>query len=197
MSRVLVRTVLLTLGIAVALAARTPAASRADQRERFTALAVLQGGPGAAVPVDIVINRWSSDADRDRLLNTLTEQGSKKLLDLLQDMPEIGSLATPGSVGIQVRFAQRTTLPTGAERIMLLTDRPMAFFEMANQTRSTEYPFSVIQLQINSNGRGEGTASLATKIRMDADTKTIVLENYDIRPVTLTGIRRLTDRGKE
>src|SRR5262249_49636839 len=49
--------------------------------ERFTALAVNMsnvGRPGAST-IDIAVNRWSTDAERDRLLNTLLENGPEKL----------------------------------------------------------------------------------------------------------------------
>jgi hypothetical protein len=174
------------------------AGARADDAAaRFTALAIVQGGPGAAVPVTIVINKWSSDADRDRLLTTLTEQGSKKLLDALSDMPQIGSIASPGSVGIQIRFARQSTLPGGGQHITLLTDRPMGFLEAANMGRSTDYPFAAIDLKILPDGSGSGTASLATKISLDRDTNTIVLENYTIQPVQLTGVKRLGGDSKK
>src|SRR6185437_16631657 len=57
--------------------------------ERFTAMAVNmeRGGSGT---IQIVVDRWSSDADRTKLLNTLTQQGPDKLLDVLQDLPRVG-----------------------------------------------------------------------------------------------------------
>jgi len=59
---------------------------------RFTALAVNMGHPGptGAGTVEIVVNRFSSDAERDRLLSVLLEKGPEKLLDVLRDMPRVG-----------------------------------------------------------------------------------------------------------
>jgi hypothetical protein len=160
-------------------------------QESFSALAVVQGGPGAAVPVNIVINQWSTAADENKLLEALSAgQSGKKLLDLLEDMPTLGSIAAPGSVGIQLRFARRSATGAGGEHITLLANRPLGFAEAAAQARSTDYPFTIIDLNVNGRGEGQGTVSLATKINMDRDTHTIVLENYDIQPIQLTSVKR-------
>ncbi len=51
----------------------TPAAQTNGTPERFTAFAVNLGtpGPARAGTVEIVVNRWSPDAERDRLLSVL------------------------------------------------------------------------------------------------------------------------------
>jgi len=160
--------------------------------ERFTALAVNMGSPGAAgaSTVEMAVDRWTSDADRERLMNILMEQGPEKLLDALQKMPRVGYIRTPNSIGYDLHFAHKTPLPDGGERVVLATDRYITFWEAANRPRSVDYPFTVIELHINSNGEGEGKMSLATKVLADPKTKTIVLENYATQPVLLQSVRR-------
>jgi hypothetical protein len=74
-----------------------------------------------------------------------------------------------------------------------VADRPIGFREAANRPRTIEYPFTLIELRIGSDGKGEGKLSLATQIIPDRDTKEIVLENYASQPVLLTSVRRATD----
>ena len=160
--------------------------------ERFTAMAVNMsnvGKSGAGV-VDIAVNRWSTDAERDRLLTTLLERGPEKLLDVLQKMPRVGYIRTPNSVGWDLHFARRTSLPDRGERVVLATDRPIGFWEAANHPRSLDYPFTVIEIRLNADGEGEGKMSIATKITADNDSKTVVLEDYGSQPVMLTSVRR-------
>jgi len=160
--------------------------------ERFTALAVNMsnvGRPGAQT-VEIVVNRWSTDAERDRLLTVLLEKGPEKLLETLQDMPRVGYFRTPTSLGYDIHYARRTPLPDGGERIVLVTDRRIGFWEAANQARSVDYPFTLIELHINRDGQGEGKLSLATKITADKENKIIVLEDYANQPVLLTSVKR-------
>jgi hypothetical protein len=160
--------------------------------ERFTALAVNMGSPGpaGATTVEMVVNRWSTDAERDRLMNVLMEQGPEKLLDALQKNPKVGYIRTPNSVGYDLHFARKTPLPDGGERVVLGTDRYIAYWEAVNRPRSLEYPFTVIELRINANGEGEGKMSLATKVIPDKESKTIVLEDYGTQPVLLQSVKR-------
>jgi hypothetical protein len=162
------------------------------QPERFTAVAVNMGTPGRtwADRVEIVVNRWSTMAERDRLLATLFEKGPDKLLDALTDLPRVGYFRTPNSIGYDLHYAQRTPLLDGGERIVLATDRYITFWEAANRPRSIDYPFTVIELHINADGTGEGKMSLATKITSDKENKLIVLENYATQPVLLNDVRR-------
>jgi hypothetical protein len=160
--------------------------------ERFTAFAVNMGSPGQAWAerVEIVVNRWSTVAERDRLLTVLFEKGPDKLLDVLTDLPRVGYFRTPNSIGYDLHFAQRARLPDGGEHVVLITDRYITFWEAANRPRSIDYPFTVIELHINANGIGEGKMSLATQITADKENKLIVLENYGTQPVLLNDVRR-------
>src|SRR6185436_16911862 len=79
-------------GVAAAAQAQTN-----GQPERFTAMAVNMNAGRSGI-VEIGVDRWSSDADRDKLLNIVMTQGPEKLLDALQDMPRMGYLRTPDSI---------------------------------------------------------------------------------------------------
>ena len=81
-------------------------------------------------------------------------------------------------------------LPEGGERMVLITDRRIGFWEAANQPRSIDYPFTVIELRLNRDGEGEGKLSIATKIIHDKKENRITLENYETSPVRLTNVRR-------
>jgi hypothetical protein len=74
--------------------------------------------------------------------------------------------------------------------VVLVTDRRIGFFEAANQPRSIDYPFTVIEMQINRDGEGEGKMSLATKVIVDKKKNTITLENFELQPVMLTQVKR-------
>ena len=178
--------------VALLLAASSVFGQTKGAPERFTAMAVNMGspGPGGAGTVEMVVNRWSTDAERDRLLAVLMEKGPEKLLETLQKLPRVGYIRTPNSIGYDLHFARKTPLPDGGERVVMATDRYISFWEAANRPRSIDYPFTVIELRINTNGEGEGKMSLATKITADKESNTIVLENYATQPVLLQSVRR-------
>jgi hypothetical protein len=179
------------VGVAILLSGR-PAAQTNGSAERFTAVAVNMGTPGRAFTdrVDIVVERWSPRADRDRLLNDLFEKGPEKLLDAIQKLPRVGYFRTPNSIGYDLHYSQRADLPDRGEQVVLITDRYINFWEAANRPRTIDYPFTVIELHIDGDGKGEGKMSIATKIIGNKDTKTIVLENYATQPVMLNDVRR-------
>src|SRR5690349_20720364 len=119
-----------------------PATGQTNGRpERFTANAINMNR-GAAGNVEIVVNRWSTDAQRSTLMTALLEKGPEKLLDKLQDMPRMGYIRTPDSIGWDIHFARTTPQPEGGERVVLVTDRRISFWEEARQPRSIDYPFT-------------------------------------------------------
>jgi hypothetical protein len=84
----------LVVFIAAAAVLAPSAATQSNQpAERFTAFAVSTGGArGGAVAstVQITIDRWSTDADRQRLIDTLQSKGPEALLDTLRDTRQPG-----------------------------------------------------------------------------------------------------------
>lgn len=160
-----------------------------DSPARFVATAVDMNR-GAAGTVEFIVNRWSSEADRDRLMAVMFDKGPEKLLDALQEMPRIGFIRTPGSIGWDIRFARHIPDADGGERVLLVTDRRMGFREVANRHRTVDYPFTVIELRMQKSGEGEGKVSVATRIIPDKKNNLVTLENYEIQPVMLTSVKR-------
>jgi hypothetical protein len=157
--------------------------------ERLTATAVNLDGGGTST-VELVINRWSTEAEHKRLLTTLLEQGADKLLDVLQDTQKVGYIRNPTGLGWDLHYAQHRPLPDGGEQVVVATDRPLSFAETANQLRTLDYPFTIVEIHLNADGEGEGKLSVATKIIADKESGSIVLENYGTQPVMLTHVKR-------
>jgi hypothetical protein len=173
--------------------AAVPAMQDGDRTaERYTALAVNMGSPvpWKDLTVEMVVNRWSTDAERDRLMAVAFEKGPEKLLDTLQDMPRVGYIKTPDSIGYDLHFARKYRGEDGGERVILATDRYIPFWEAVNRPRTIDYPFTVIELRLGPDGVGEGKMSLFTKIIPDKKTNTIVLEDYGTQPVRLLNVRK-------
>jgi len=157
--------------------------------ERYRANAVNLD-VGAQGPIDITVERWSTGADRDKLMSVLLNQGPEKLLDVLHDMHHVGYFNAPGQLRWELRFARKVPQPDGGSRVVLATDRPISFRETARQSRTLDYPFTVIELRLNSDGEGEGMMSLATKIIPDKEANMVTLENWGTMPVQLKNVQR-------
>lgn len=156
-------------------------------KEDFTAVAVVNNNVATgAGTVLFSVTRWSTEAERQRLVDTLVSKGPAALLEVLRDNRSTGTIRTPDSLGYDLRFAHQTPTAEGGRRIVLATDRPIGFWEATRQPRTIDYPFTVIQMEFDREGRGKGTLSYATKIA--ARGNVIELENFASSPVMLTEI---------
>ena len=110
-------------------------------------------------------------------------------------MKSVGSFNTPDSLAYDLRYAQQERTDEGGRQIVLATDRPIGFWEFHRQSRTVQYPFTVIQMEIGKDGEGKGTLSYATKI-IPAGDNTIVPapggETGAVRRIVLTLIDRKT-----
>src|SRR5919198_3198555 len=122
----------------IAFIASTQAVLAAKPVERLTAFAVDMSNLSARATtgtVDIVIERWSTDQERDQLRAALQEGGPDALLRGLQKIKDpAGYIRTPGSVGYPLRFARQIAMSDGGRRIIIATDRPVSFLEVRAQS---------------------------------------------------------------
>jgi hypothetical protein len=180
--------------IVVAGSLAAPAAqSNMAAPEKYTAFAVdiSNTAPRAtATTVDITINRWSTDAERDLLLSVLRDKGQDALLSALQKLPVVGGIRTPGSLNYDIHFARQRPEAEGGKMVFLMTDRYIGAWEARNRPRTIDYPFMLIQLQLDKEGKGVGKVSIATKITQTSDNM-IELENFSNQPVALNEVRRV------
>ena len=171
-----------------------PAVSGQNQREMFTGFAINLNAGGRTATVEITVDRWSTDAERDRLLRILQEEkdvrrANDKLLRALEDMPAVGSIRTPTSLAWDLHFARQMPLGDGARRIVLGTNRPIGFREARNQPRSIDYPFTIVEIRLDAEGRGSGKILPGTKLYIENGE--LVLENFEALPVQFNEIRKV------
>lgn len=157
------------------------------QPEEFNAIAIQNNNLGSGADrVIIRVERWSTEAQRTQLAAAL-QKGAGTLLDALQDQKSVGTIRTPDSLGYDLRYAHQEPGEDGGRRVVIATDRPISFWEARNQPRTIDYPFTVIQLEIDKNGEGKGTMSYATKVMPRGNM--IVLENFATAPIMLREVR--------
>jgi len=158
---------------------------------RLTAFAVNMSntGTGNNAVVEIRITRWSTEAERQRLVTTFVEKGPTKLLDALQDTNPVGFIKLPTTLGYDLRFARQTSVDDGGTRIVIVTDRPIPEWEARTQARTLDYPFTLIDIRLKKDGTGEGKLSVATKLTLNKKDNLVELENWESEPVRLTTIK--------
>jgi hypothetical protein len=170
-------------------------AAQETVKESFTGFAInLNSGPRTAT-VDFTIERWSTDAERTQLLNTITTekdaiQSNNTLLRLLQKMPKTGYIRTANTLAWDLHYAHQSELEDGGRRIVLATDRPINFQEARNQTRTLDYPFTIVEIHLDKDDKGTGKILAGTKIYIDKN-KTLVLENWGQQPIRFNEIHKI------
>jgi len=158
-------------------------------KAHFVATAVnMESTNGNAVSnqIDIRINRWTPEAERGRLVEVLRAKGAEGLLPVLQKEPAVGSISAPGMVAYDLHYARQTPGEDGGRLIVLGTDRPIGFWEATSGAQTLDYKFTIIELHVDKDGKGEGKLSLATKPILNGDV--LVLENYASQPVLLQNV---------
>jgi hypothetical protein len=159
-------------------------------REEFTAFAVNISNVGrtGATTVDITVDRWTSDAERDQIMEVFKQKGPDALLRAIQKARPVGSIRTPDSLAYDLHYARQMPGEEGGRHIVLVTDRPIGFWEATNRPRSIDYPFTLVELELDKNGEGVGKLSIATKITLNGNVLT--LENFANQPVMLNNVRK-------
>ena len=158
---------------------------------RFTAFNVSMP-TGVAGVTQIVIERWTTDVERKSLLELVEtakygEGGQRKLLNALQKIkPRVGYIRTPNSLGWDLRYAVENKIDEVTRQLVIATDKPVSFAAAAGGSRIMDYPFTVIEMRMKPNEKGEGKMLAATSIMVKNGR--LELENYGQEPVRLTDI---------
>jgi hypothetical protein len=178
----IVAALLLAGSAAVATQAPTP------EKEQITAFGVNMDGGRAGV-VQIEIDKWSPDGDREALLKAFAEKGQDEMLKELLKRPRLGFIRLPNTLGHDIHYAVQQPLPEGGRRVIVVTDRPIGFAEARNNSRSMDYPFTMIELRFNAAGVGEGKMSTGTQIAKSKDGTHLELEMWGNTPTRFTEVK--------
>jgi hypothetical protein len=175
--------------VSLMLAPATPAGQ--GGAERFTGFAINMNGGGQTAPVEFTIDRWSTADERARLLAII--EGAKdqndQLLQTLKAMPVVGYIKGNNTLRWDLRYAWQTALDDGGRQIVVATDRPISFREQANQPRSVNYPFTILEVRLNREGTGDGKIHSGAKVFLDKKGN-IAVENYARQPLRFNDIKK-------
>jgi hypothetical protein len=171
------------------------APATAGEQESFTGTVLLTSNmrmpPGQTYRLTMNIDEWTPVEDRQRVLVALKEGGEDAALAELQNM-KAGYVVPPAwanQPSWKIAIATKTKTATGTV-VRVVTDRPIAFVEAYQATRSRDYRFGVAEFKLDEKGTGEGTVIPAARVEFDDDGR-LVIETlpHSTGPQKLMGIK--------
>jgi hypothetical protein len=195
-------TPLFAIAVCVAFSPRTDAAKNTRTFEAqlvATAVSAADAGGVAGGRVDITIERWSTDAEREKLRRELRDNNPAALLaGLGKVFRRAGVVQMPGAQGVGARartrrvrnlkFAQEIKTPTGRQ-VILAADQHLGFGESGRDFESRQPEFTLVDIRIGRDGKGVGKLAPATKVTYNEKTRSFEIENYASLPVRLADVR--------
>jgi len=164
--------------------------ARAQRGTTFTGTAVIYGSGVNTRTVSrtftMIVNRRTSDADATRYLQTLQHGGQNDFSRQIESN-ELGRFSFDGHVGLPIN-AVLVDRDGDDTRIRAVFKRWIGFGELRRGARSTDYPFTYVELRIDQNGRGEGMIIPAARVR-SRGSNTFEFEDFGTFPGRLMGVR--------
>jgi hypothetical protein len=153
---------------------------------RYTGTAVSTVGSHTA-PVVIHIDEFTTDQDMQRLAQALTEKGPAGLRDAAFELDQ-GWVRIGDSLGFPIAVAVRKPTPEG-EKVTIVVDRYVDFFEIWHHLRSADYPFTYIEMTLGRDGKGQGELQPLAKVRLLPGGK-LDVEGLAVPPMKLLNVQR-------
>jgi hypothetical protein len=162
-------------------------------KEVYTGTLVQMNGPARSTTFNLSIKDYTSDQDAQLYLSMLVEGDQFDLLNKIKDL-DLGFMSAQGSIGRRLLVVRKTQLPDGKTRIVAAFERWQTFAEVRGGYRTQDYPYALIEIVLDSNGKGSGTFIAACKIDMKRDKKSgkyqLELENFGTYPNKVMGVMR-------
>lgn len=162
-----------------------------DSEESFVAVLRGQGNiaVGRSTRIEIYIDRWSTPEERNMLLGTLAEGGPQALVNALQRIEPVGRIRVGTRTSYPLSYSRQIVNEDGSRTIRLVTDRPISSLEALNASITMDHAFSLFELNVDADNKGDGTVIAGARIKLDMEAGTMGIESYDSAPLRLGSIR--------
>jgi len=167
-----------------------PRRPTAPETFRAHANVTSKEGLAGAMFVDIKVDKYSRDADRDVMTNALKTGGYPALLTAVRNAPAVGTV-TIGKDTYTIRWAREQRSGENKRTISIVTDKPMYFVGGGNVNAKPRagYELAVVQFDIDDAGVGQGTMAAAARIKPGGPNG-FIIDDYADQPIKLTSISR-------
>ena len=139
--------------------------------------------------IHVIIERWSTEEERQALVQAFEQKGSDGLLSALRKTETLGTLRKSIARSWDIHYAVQVPTADGGRRIIVGTDRWVDYWEAGREEKAS-YPFTLVELRLDKEDKGEGRVAPATKISRSQDGKHFELEHYSAEPLLLRDVRK-------
>jgi len=182
----LIPALVLAAAAGAAIAAGAASATASARPDQFTgSLVNTVAGARFSQPFILSVDRYADAAEVQRLTGVLAEKGAYSLRDELW-RHSAGYLSIGGRIGVPVAAVLAQETATG-RKLTVVLNRPLSAFEVQYYARSSMYPFSVLELDLDQNGAGHGTLIGAARMRLRGDT--LEIQSLGVQPLRLLAVR--------
>ena len=159
--------------------------------ESFRANAqATSGGGGVAAAMTFQVDAYTPDADRERLIATLTSGGSPAFVEALKKEKAVGSVQA-GDRKVTIRYARVVPTANGGRRVVLVTDAPVYFVGggALDAAPKAGFDVAVVEFEVDTVGLGSSTMAMAARVKPGGPTG-VQIDDYAQQPVKLVTVAR-------
>lgn len=135
----------------------------------------------------LTVDSYTPDSEVQSMLSALQSGGQDGLMKALSKAKR-GTIQIGSRLGIDVQAIWATQTEEG-RKICGLSERWMGIGELRRGARSTDYPYSYIEIYVEDDGKGEGSLIPAARVRSKGGNN-LEVENFGIYPARLTNIKQ-------
>jgi opacity protein-like surface antigen len=148
-------------------------------------------GNEKTVTATIMIDRFSTQAEKDKARAAFDAGGTAGLAATLNTMSSVGKLTLEDGRVFDLKLTNEIKVLGGARFLTAITAKPIAFLgtDKPDTKPIKDYAVGVIDLNLEPNGDGTGTAAPAAKVKI-GDRGGFQVEDYGSKTIWLEGIRK-------
>jgi hypothetical protein len=142
---------------------------------------------GSQFSLTLNIYDYSSQADKQILIDAFQKGGDQGLVNALSKMKVAGHIEATGTLGYDCSYIQVIPTPTG-RKIRFVTNRLLRFGEVYWDTRSTAYNLTAGEFDLNDTDKSKSTGVLYPAAEFVIDKQGELQMNLIGNPWNLVGV---------
>jgi hypothetical protein len=123
---------------------------------------------GEHINITLNINDYSTQADKQMLVQAFEKGKNQGLVDALSKMKAAGHIEVTGTLGYDCSYIRVIPTPTG-RKIRFVTNRLLSFGEVYRDSRSTAYDLTAGEFDLNDTDKSKSTGVLYPAAEFEID----------------------------